>query len=51
MPPKFSPEFIDELVEFINKKIDIPLLNEQTEALLFKALLTSIFHLLHAQSK
>ena len=46
MDPKFSPEFIDELVEFINSKINLPILNEQAEALLFKSLLTALFQLI-----
>ena len=46
MEKSFTPEFIDELVEFINSKVDIPLLNEATEAMIFKTMLTALFQLL-----
>lgn len=46
MDPRFTPEFIDELVDFINSKVNIPLLSEEAEAMVFKAMLTAIFQLL-----
>jgi len=51
MDAKFSPEFIDELVEFLNQKIDIPLLSEAAEESLFKGLLSALFQLLGAKEK
>jgi len=48
---KFTPDFIDELVEFINARIDIPILNEATEALLFKSVLSALFQLLGAEKR
>lgn len=49
--PKFSPEFLDEIVRFINEKVDIPLLNEETEAMIFKSMLAALFQLLGAKEK
>lgn len=48
---KFSPELIDEIVRFINEKVDIPLLNEETEAMIFKSMLVALFQLLGAKEK
>lgn len=48
--PKSTPELVDELVDYINKKIDIPILPESVEALLIKAVLTAIFQFIGAKS-
>lgn len=37
---------IDEIVEFINKKINIPFVPESVEALLIKAVILALFHIL-----
>jgi len=37
---------IDEIVKFINDKIDIPYIPESVEALLIKAVITALFHIL-----
>ena len=37
---------IDEIVEFINKKINIPVVPESVEALLIKAVIMALFHIL-----
>ena len=46
MEKSFTPEFIDELVDFINSRVDIPILNEATEAMIFKTMLAALFQLL-----
>ncbi len=46
MEKSFTPAFIDELVDFINSRVDIPILNEATEAMIFKTMLTALFQLL-----
>ncbi|MFA5458620.1 MAG: hypothetical protein WC261_13440 [Synergistaceae bacterium] len=41
-----SDTTINEIVEFINKKINIPYVPESIEAILIKAVLLAIFHIL-----
>lgn len=45
-----SEQSIDEIVEFINKKINIPYVPESVEALIIKAVLMAIFHVLGQES-
>ena len=41
-----SETTIDEIVEFINQKINIPYIPESIEAILIKAVLMALFHIL-----
>ena len=41
-----SEKTIDEIVEFINQKINIPYIPESIEAILIKAVLMALFHIL-----
>lgn len=41
---------VDEIVEFINKKINIPFVPESVEALLIKAVILALFHILTKES-
>lgn len=41
-----SDTTINEIVEFINKKINIPYIPESIEAILIKAVLMALFHIL-----
>ena len=52
MDPKalFSDNVLDEIVDFVNSKINIPLLNEEQERQLFKLALSAIFQLLGAKA-
>jgi len=45
-----SDTTINEIVEFINKKINIPYVPESIEAILIKAVLLAIFHVLGQKS-
>ena len=45
-----TEQTVDEIVEFINKKIDIPFVPESVEALLIKAVILALFHLLTEES-
>jgi len=45
-----SDATINEIVEFINKKINIPYLPESIEAILIKAVLLALFHVLSKKS-
>ena len=45
-----SDTTINEIVEFINKKINIPYVPESIEAILIKAVLLAIFHILGEKS-
>ena len=42
----FSEKTVDEIVEFINKKINIPYIPESIEAILIKAVILALFHVL-----
>ena len=46
----FSDNAIDEIVDFINSRVNIPILNEEQERTLFKLALTAIFQLLGAKA-
>ena len=41
-----SEATVDEVVEFINKKINIPYIPESIEAILIKAVIMDLFHIL-----
>jgi len=41
-----SEKTVDEIVEFINQKINIPYIPESIEAILLKAVLMALFHIL-----
>lgn len=41
-----SEKTVDEIVEFINQKINIPYIPESIEAILIKAVLLALFHVL-----
>lgn len=41
-----TEQTIDEIVEFIDKKINIPFVPESVEALLIKAVILALFHIL-----
>ena len=41
-----SEKTVDEIVEFINQKINIPYIPESIEAILIKAVLMALFHIL-----
>lgn len=41
-----SEQTIDEIVEYINQKINIPYIPESIEAILIKAVLMALFHIL-----
>jgi len=41
-----SEKTVDEIVEFINQKINIPYIPESIEAILIKAVLLGLFHVL-----
>lgn len=41
-----SEATVDEVVEFINKKINIPYIPESIEAILIKAVIMALFHIL-----
>lgn len=45
-----SDNAIDEIVDFVNSKINLPILNEEQERLLFKLALSAIFQLLGAKA-
>ena len=45
-----SDTTINEIVEFINKKINIPYLPESIEAILIKAVLLALFHIIGEKS-
>jgi len=45
-----SDTTINEIVEFINKKVNIPYVPESIEAILIKAVLLAIFHVLGQKS-
>ena len=45
-----SETTINEIVEFINKKVNIPYVPESIEAILIKAVLLAIFHILGEKS-
>lgn len=47
---ELSDQVIDEIVEFINKKINIPYIPESLEAILIKAVLMALFHVLGQKS-
>ena len=46
----FSEKTVDEIVEFINKKINIPYIPESIEAILIKAVILALFHVLGKES-
>ena len=46
----FDDNVIDEIVEYINNKINIPYVPESVEAMIIKAVITMLFHILSAQS-
>ena len=41
-----SDQTVDEIVEFINKKVNIPYVPESIEAILIKAVILALFHVL-----
>ena len=43
---QISEQTIDEIVEYINQKINIPYIPESIEAILIKAVLMALFHIL-----
>jgi len=45
-----TEQTVDEIVEFINKKIDIPFIPESVEALIIKAVIMALFHILTKES-
>ena len=45
-----SDNAIDEIVDFVNSKINLPILNEEQERLLFKLALSAIFQLLGSKA-
>ena len=47
---EFSEKTVDEIVEFINKKINIPYIPESIEAILIKAVILALFHILSQKS-
>ena len=47
---QISETTINEIVEFINKKVNIPYVPESIEAILIKAVLLAIFHILGEKS-
>ena len=47
---QISEQTIDEIVEFINKKINIPYVPESIEAILIKAVILALFHVLGKES-
>lgn len=47
---EITEKAIDEIVEFINKKINIPFVPESVEALIIKAVLLAVFHILSEKS-
>lgn len=46
MDNKEYTQIIKELARIINEKLDIPLINEETEQLLFEFILNLVFNLL-----
>lgn len=47
---EISEQAIDEIVEFINKKINIPYIPESVESILIKAVILELFYLLGEES-
>ena len=47
---EFSEKTVDEIVEFIIKKINIPYLPESIEAILIKAVILALFHVISQKS-
>lgn len=47
---EISEQAIDEIVEFINKKINIPYIPESIESILIKAVILALFHVLGKES-
>ena len=47
---EISEKTVDEIVEFINKKINIPYLPESIEGILIKAVILALFHILGQKS-
>ena len=47
---EITEQAIDEIVEFINKKINIPHIPESIESILIKAVILALFHILGEES-
>jgi len=45
-----SEKTVDEIVEFINQKINIPYVPESIEAILIKAVILALFHVISQKS-
>ena len=45
-----SETTINEIVEFINKKVNIPYVPESIEAIIIKAVILALFHILGQKS-
>ena len=45
-----SETTINEIVEFINKKVNIPYIPESIEAIIIKAVILALFHILGQKS-
>ena len=47
---EITEQTIDEIVEFINKKINIPYISESIESIIIKAVILALFHVLGKES-
>ena len=47
---EITEQAIDEIVEFINKKINIPYIPESIESILIEAVILALFHVLGEES-
>ena len=47
---EITEQAIDEIVEFINEKINIPYIPESIESTLIKAVILALFHVLGKES-
>ena len=47
---EITEQAIDEIVEFINKKLNIPYIPESIESILIEAVILALFHVLGEES-